>query len=113
MEDGDYVFMDTTSYEQIRLLGATLEHVAGFMKDNIEVDVLFHNGNPISVDLPTFIEATIVQVDPGFKGDTVQGGTKPATIESGAVIQVPLYIKQGELIRIDTRTSEYVERVNK
>lgn len=113
MEDGDYVFMDTTSYEQIRLLGSTLEHVAGFMKDNIEVDVLFHNGNPISVDLPTFIEATIVQVDPGFKGDTVQGGTKPATIESGAVIQVPLYIKQGELIRIDTRTSEYVERVNK
>jgi elongation factor P len=76
------------------------------------VDVVFWRGKPISIELPSFIEAVISQCDPGVKGDTASGATKPATIESGAVIQVPLFIKEGEKVRVDTRTNEYVERVN-
>ena len=73
--------------------------------------MLFWNGKPINIDLPPFIEAPIVKCDPGMKGDTAQGGTKPATVETGAVVLVPLFLKEGERIRIDTRSGEYVERV--
>jgi elongation factor P len=82
-----------------------------FLRENIDVDVLFWNGKPINVELPNFIEAAIRECEPGEKGDTASNVTKPATLETGAVVQVPLFIKQGEKVRVDTRSGEYVERV--
>lgn len=112
--DGEhYVFMDNTTYEQFHLSAESLEEVLQYMKEGIEADVLFFNERPISVELPNFLDLEVTQTDPGFKGDTAQGGSKPATVETGAVITVPLYIKQGEIIRVDTRTGAFVERVNK
>lgn len=113
-DDGEHsIFMDTTSYEQVHIRVEMLDGVKDFLKDSTEVDVLFYNGNPISVDLPNFMELEVVQTDPGVKGDTAQGGSKPATVETGAVVTVPLYIKQGEIIKVDTRTGDFVERVNR
>ena len=83
-----------------------------FLRENLDVDVLFWRGSPIDVALPAFIEATVTECEPGIKGDTASNVTKPATIETGAVVQVPLFIKKGQRIRVDTRSGEYVERVN-
>jgi elongation factor P len=111
-QDGEQlVFMDGESYDQIPF---TLEQVGDakqYLKENLEVDVLFYKGRPINIDLPAFVEATVTQCEPGMKGDTASGATKPATIETGATIQVPLFIKEGEMIRVDTRSGQYVERV--
>lgn len=112
-EDPFYVFMDNDTYEQIRLEEGAVEVIKDFLIDNLEVDVLFHNNKPISVDPPTFVILKVAQTDPGVKGDTAQGGTKPATLETGAVIYVPLYLTEGETVKVDTRTGEFVERVNK
>ncbi len=112
-EDTHYVFMDTTTYEQIRLDESAVEEVLDFLKDNLEVEVLFHNGKAISVEAPNFVELAVTRTEPGFKGDTATGATKPATLETGAEIQVPLYLEEGEVIKVDTRTGEYVERVKK
>ena len=111
--DGEhYVFMDNNTYEQVRLNADALETVLEFLKDNVEVEILFYNNRPISVDLPNFLELEVTQTDPGLKGDTASGGSKPATLETGAVINVLLYIKEGEIVRVDTRTGSFVERVN-
>lgn len=112
-EDAFYVFMDTSTYEQIRLTNDAVEEVLPYLKDNLEVDILFHNGKPISVEPPTFLVLEVTQTDPGFKGDTAQGATKPATLETGLVVQVPLYMEIGQMVKVDTRTGEFVERVNK
>jgi elongation factor P len=112
-EDPFYVFMDNTTYEQIRLSEDAIADIADYLVDNLTVDVLFFNGDPISVEPPTFVELKVTQTDPGFKGDTAQGATKPATLETGAVIMVPLYLSEGEVVKVDTRTGDYVERVNK
>lgn len=112
-EDPHFVFMDNDTYEQVRLEKDAVEDVLDFLKDNLEVDVLFHNNKAISVEPPIFVELVVTRTDPGLKGDTAQGGTKPATLETGATITVPLYLAEGELIRVDTRTGEFVERVNK
>ena len=82
-----------------------------YLKENLDVDVLFYRGVPINIELPAFVEATVTQCEPGMKGDTASGATKPAVIETGATVQVPLFIKEGEMIRVDTRSGEYVERV--
>ena len=112
-QDGDsLVFMDTESYDQIPFSREQVGDAVEYLKENLEVDVVFWKGNPINIELPSFIEAAIAQTDPGVKGDTASGATKPATLETGAVVQVPLFIKEGEVIRVDTRTGEYVERVN-
>jgi elongation factor P len=79
--------------------------------ENMEIEVLYHDGVPIGVEVPMFVELKVVQTDPGFKGDTASGGSKPATLETGAVVKVPLYMEEGETIKIDTRTGEYIERV--
>ena len=112
-QDGSgLVLMDSQSYDQLTIQADVIGDDIKFLKENEEIDVLLWNGNPINVELPSFIEAEITQTDPGVKGDTASGATKPATIETGAVIQVPLFIKEGERVRVDTRSGEYVERVN-
>ncbi len=83
------------------------------IKDNMQVQVLFYNEKPITVDLPTFVELKVVKTDPSFRGDTVTGGSKPATLETGAVIQVPFHISEGDILKVDTRDATYVEKANK
>jgi elongation factor P len=106
------IFMDTASYDQIPIDDATIGDAGKFLLENTEVEVLFWRGSPVNIELPSFVEVVVSQSDPGVKGDTSSGATKPATVETGAVIQVPLFIKEGEKVRIDTRTGEYCERVN-
>lgn len=107
-----YFFMDTETYEQIPLTVEQLGNAKNFLKENMTVKILYHKEMPISVDIPTFVELTVVKTDPaGFKGDTASGGGKPATLETGAVVKVPFHINEGDVIKIDTRTSEYIERV--
>ena len=112
--DGEsLIFMDTESYDQIPIADDVIGDAKLLLKENTEVEVLFWRGKPVNIELPQFVEVEIRKSDPGIKGDTSSGATKPATVETGAVIQVPLFIKEGELIRIDTRTGEYSERVNR
>jgi elongation factor P len=110
--DGEsLVFMDQETYDQIPFSAEQIGDARKYMKENLEVGVVFWRGKPINIELPSFIEAVVAQCDPGLKGDTASGATKPATLETGAVVQVPLFIKEGESIRVDTRSNEYVERV--
>jgi elongation factor P len=111
--DGDnLIFMDSQTYEQIPFSEAQVGDAREYLKENLEVDVLFWRSQPINIELPPFIEAQITRCEPGIKGDTASNVTKPATIETGAVVLVPLFVKEGERIRVDTRTGEYVERVS-
>lgn len=107
----EYFFMDTTTYEQTTLGKDLLGDAIYFLKDNMMIHVQFHKGRAIGVDLPTFVELEVTHTEPGFKGDTATGGTKPATVETGLVVQVPLFVEQGDVIRVDTRTKEYLSRV--
>ena len=110
--DGEQlVFMDSETYEQTPFTEEQVGARRKFLKENLDVDVLFWRGNPIHIDLPNFIQAVIQECEPGEKGDTASNVTKPATLETGAVVQVPLFVKEGTTIRVDTRTGEYVERV--
>ena len=104
------IFMDTTSYDQIPIDDATIGDAAQFLLENTEVDVLFWRGKPVNIELPAFVEVVITKSDPGLKGDTSSGATKPATVETGATIKVPLFVEEGESVRVDTRTGEYVSR---
>ena len=109
--DGEnLVFMDQSSYDQLPFSKDTVGDARLFLKENMEVEVLFWNNKPINIDLPSFVELTVTKCDPGVKGDTASGATKPATLETGAVVNVPLFIKEGDALRIDTRTGEYVDR---
>jgi elongation factor P len=111
-QDGDsFVFMDSDTYDQFPFSEDQVGDARKYLKENLEVDVVFWRGKPISIELPSFIEAVVARTDPGLKGDTASGATKPATLETGAVVQVPLFVKEGEKIRVDTRSGEYVERV--
>ena len=111
-QDGDqFIFMDQESYDQIPFTREQIGDARKYLKENLDVDVVFWRGKPINIELPPFIIAVVSQCDPGLKGDTASGATKPATLETGAVVQVPLFIKEGESIRVDTRTNVYVERV--
>jgi elongation factor P len=110
--DGDQlVFMDTETYDQVPFSADEVGDARQYLTENLDVGVLFWNGKPINLELPPFIEAAITKCDPGMKGDTAQGGTKPATLETGAIVTVPLFLKEGERIRVDTRSGDYVERV--
>lgn len=106
-----YYFMDTETYEQVPVSEELVGDNKKFLKENMEVSVLFHNNTPIGIELPNFVELKVVQTEPGFKGDTATGGTKPAVVETGARLQVPLFIEIGDTIKIDTRTGEYISRV--
>ena len=110
-QDGDqYVFMDNSTYDQVFIAKEYLGDALNFMYPNIELSVLYFNGQPIGVELPNTVELTVSETEPGVKGDTATGATKPATLETGYVVQVPLFVNQGDRLRIDTRTGEYLER---
>jgi elongation factor P len=108
--DDLFHFMNVKTYEQIALGPEQVGEAAQFLKENTEVDVLSINGEPSGVELPNFVELAVVRTDPGIRGDTASGGSKPATLETGAVVSVPLFINEGEVLRIDTRTGAYIER---
>lgn len=110
--DGDlYYFMDTENYEQIALNQDTVGDALKFVKENEMCKICSHNGSVFSVEPPLFVELEITETEPGFKGDTATGANKPATVETGAQVAVPLFVEQGDKIKIDTRTGEYLSRV--
>jgi len=104
-------FMDTSTYEQLVLNNETLGDAKKYLKENMIIGVQMYEGSPIGVELPNFVELAVVDTDPGLRGDTETGGSKPATLETGAVVQVPLFVNVGDIIRVDTRTGQYLERV--
>ena len=110
--DGDlFHFMNVETYDQIALSQEDIGDALKFVKENEMVKICSHNGNVFAVEAPLFVELMITETEPGFKGDTATGATKPATVETGATVQVPLFVDQGETIKIDTRTGEYLSRV--
>lgn len=110
--DGDlYYFMDTETYEQLPLNRDQVEDAMMYVKENMTVKVKFFKGSAFSVEPPNFVELEVVDTEPGFKGDTATAGSKPATLETGLVVTVPLFINKGDVIRVDTRTGEYMERI--
>jgi len=110
-EGDSYCLMDNETYEQIMLSGEQMGDAVLYLTENMNLQVLFFNQQPVAVDLPNFVELTVAQTEPGVRGDTASGGTKPATLESGAVIQVPLFINAGDRLKVDTRTGSYIERL--
>jgi len=111
--DKDRVFMDTGSYEQVSMNEKQLGDSINYLKENMEIKVLYHKGQPINIEIPMFVELAIAKTDPGVRGDTASGGSKPATLESGAVVKVPFYLNEGDVIKVDTRTGIFIERVKK
>lgn len=109
--DGDqHHFMDTESYDQVVLGKNELGDALNYIKEGNAIQVMTYDDSPIGVDLPTTVDLEVVQTEPGFRGDTANAGTKPATVETGITVQVPLFVNQGDRIRVDTRSGEYVER---
>jgi len=110
--DGElYYFMDQETYEQIPLNHSQVEDALNYVKENMPVTIKFFKGEAFSVEPPNFVELVVTETEPGFKGDTATAGSKPAILETGAKIMVPLFVNQGDKIRVDTRTGEYMERV--
>ena len=110
--DGDlYYFMDTETYDQIALNADVVGDALKFVKENENVKICSHKGNVFSVEPPLFVELAITETEPGFKGDTAQGATKPAIVETGATVMVPLFVETGDVLKIDTRTGEFLSRV--
>ncbi|HEY3681698.1 MAG TPA: elongation factor P [Streptosporangiaceae bacterium] len=109
-EGDDYVFMDNTDFDQIHVSSQTIGEGANYLLENFNATVALHDGNPLYVELPAAVELEISQTDPGVQGDRSTGGTKPATLETGAEIQVPLFITTGERVKVDTRTGDYLGR---
>ncbi len=112
-DGSDYVFMDPESGEQINISGDKIGDNSRWLSDGLKVDVTLHEGNPIGVDLPASVVLQITSSEPGVKGDTASGATKPATVSTGATVNVPLFVKEGEWIKIDTTDGKYLERVNR
>ena len=109
-EGDDFVFMDMSDYEQPRIPAAVVGDGANYLLENQTVTIAFNEGTPLYVDLPAAVELVIAQTDPGLQGDRSTGGTKPATLETGATVQVPLFISTGEKVKVDTRTGQYLGR---
>jgi elongation factor P len=110
--EGDrFCMMDNETYEQIMLTEEQVGEARLYLTDNLDVKILFFNQQPVGVEIPLFVELEVAQTEPGVKGDTAAGGTKPATLESGVTIQVPLFINEGDRVKVDTRTGNYIERV--
>jgi len=112
-DENGYTFMDKESYEQVVMTESEIGEAKYYLTENLDVVILFYNERPVVCDVPKAINLKVVATDPGFKGDTVSGSTKPATLETGLVVKVPLHINEGDLLRVDSTTGDYVERVNK
>lgn len=111
--DGDHRhFMDTDSFDQIMLNASSIGDSARFIRENDVVDLLTYQGEPLDIELPPAVTLSVIETDPGLKGDTASGATKPATLETGLVVNVPLFINVGDTLKVDTRSGEYIERVN-
>jgi elongation factor P len=110
-EDENYYFMDTETFDQILMNASLLGDVVQYLKDQQMIEVQTYGDEPIGAELPPNVDLRVVQTDPGFKGDTASGGTKPATLETGVTVQVPLFVNEGDVIRVDTRSGSYLERV--
>lgn len=110
-DESGFHFMDLGSFEQIQMSPDDMGDTRSYLQEQVNVTVQLFNGKPIGVELPIFVELRVTKSEPGVKGDTASGATKPAELETGAVIQVPLFVEEGEVVRIDTRTGDYVERV--
>jgi elongation factor P len=106
----DYVFMDNVSYEQIHVSGSSLAEAASYLKEGDSAVMQMHDSEIVGVDLPAAVELTVAETEPGLQGDRVSGARKPATLETGLVVQVPLFVNPGERIKVDTRTGEYLTR---
>jgi elongation factor P len=109
-DDGEYHFMDTETFDQLALTKDILGDNVKWLIENMTIDLMTYGDEPIDVELPITVELEIVETDPGYKGDTATGGTKPAKLTTGATVQVPLFVNQGERIKVDTRTGAYLER---
>lgn len=110
--DGDnFYFMDTQNYEQISFSKQEVENALPYLKENMVIVVFFYQNKPLSVEPPIFVELEVTETEPGVKGDTVSGGTKPARLETGLVLQVPLFVEKGDKVKVDTRNGKYVSRV--
>jgi len=110
--DNQHHFMDTETYEQLFLTEEQLGTSKNYLQENVVVKILFYNGQSIGVEVPIFVNLRITETDPGVRGDTATGGTKPAVLETGSSVQVPLFLNVGDTIKVDTRTGEYIERVS-
>ena len=110
-DETGFVFMDNKTYDQIAVSGDNIGDASKYITEGMDVEILFDGTDPIGVEPPMFVELQITKSDPGVKGDTASGGTKPATLETGYVIQVPLFVQEGETVKVDTRSGEYVERI--
>lgn len=106
-----YVFMDSETFEQVEVGAGLVGEATRWLKDGMEVEVSFHEGRVLGVEVPPHVELTVVKTEPGFKGDTATGATKPAVLETGAEVQVPLFVEEGDVLQVDTRTGEYLRRV--
>jgi elongation factor P len=109
-QDGLHYFMDKATYEQFPLTPAQLGDAVNYLHDGMELEVLEYDGEPVAVELPTTVVMEVTRTEPGFRGDTATGGTKPATLDTGLVIQVPLFVNTGDKVRVDTRDGSYIER---
>lgn len=110
-EGNDFVMMDLESYEQMNITAAQIGDGVKYLKENMNIMVLMHEGRIIGIDVPNHVELTVVDTPPSERGNTSQGSTKPATLETGAVVQVPFFVMNGDVVRVDTRTNEYLDRV--
>lgn len=110
-QEGEYFLMNTETYDQISVPESAIGAPVKYLKDGMEVAVVDHDGTVIGVEVPFFVELEVVETDPGVRGDTASGGSKPATLETGAVIQVPFFVNVGDKVKVDTRTDAYLERV--
>jgi elongation factor P len=108
--DGMYTFMDNETFEQVELSSGQLGDALKFLKENMSIGVMFYQGSVMGVDLPYSVELKVIETEPGIKGDTASGGTKPAKLETGHVVRVPFFINEGDVLRVDTRTGDYIER---
>ncbi|MDH3197378.1 MAG: elongation factor P [Candidatus Krumholzibacteria bacterium] len=108
---GIYHMMDKSTFEQLELPESMVEDFMGYLKENTDVEVLMEDEKPLLVEIPNFVELAVTRTEPGLRGDTAQGASKPATMETGLVVQVPLFVNEGDVLRIDTRSGKYVTRV--